>query len=59
MESPGGCELCGQPIDVGEAWMTADEEGARRVAHAGCVYREEPNADEHADWVPQEPLTTR
>jgi hypothetical protein len=35
------CALCGDPIDVGEAWMEADEEGARMLAHSGCVYREE------------------
>lgn len=45
------CALCGDPIDVGDAWMEADEEGARKVAHSGCVYRdEEPDARER--WSP-------
>jgi tRNA U34 2-thiouridine synthase MnmA/TrmU len=46
MEQPQQpCALCNDPIDVGEAWMVADEEGAHEVAHSGCVYRdEEPDA---------------
>jgi hypothetical protein len=46
MEQPQQpCALCHDPIDVGEAWMVADEEGAHEVAHSGCVYRdEEPDA---------------
>jgi hypothetical protein len=55
MEQPQPtCALCNHPIDVGEAWMEADEEGARKVAHSGCVYRdEEPDARER--WSPAEP----
>jgi hypothetical protein len=45
------CALCGDPIDVGEAWMVADEEGARRVAHSGCVYRDE-EPDDRERWSP-------
>ena len=51
MEQQGTCALCGGPIDVGEAWMEADAEGARIVAHSGCVYRdEEPDARQR--WMP-------
>lgn len=49
------CHFCGAPIDVGEVWMEADLEGSRAVAHAECVYREEPTAEEHAAWMPGEP----
>jgi hypothetical protein len=49
MEQPRSCALCGDPIQAGEAWMT-DESGGR-VAHSGCVYRdEEPDARE--SWSP-------
>ena len=45
MEQQETCALCGDPIDVGEAWLEADDEGTRAVAHSGCVYRdEEPDA---------------
>ena len=49
MEQPQGtCALCNGPIDPGEAWMTDD---AGRVAHSGCVYRdEEPEGRER--WSP-------
>jgi hypothetical protein len=49
MEQPQGtCALCDGPIDSGEAWMTDD---AGRVAHSGCVYRdEEPEGRER--WSP-------
>ena len=45
------CVLCGKPIEIGEAWMETADGGTRRIAHAGCVYRDEPT---HADraWVP-------
>lgn len=46
------CAFCGQPIDVGQAWMRADEEGAELRAHAECLYREEPTAAEHREWLP-------
>lgn len=46
------CALCGRPIEVGEAWMEADDGDARLVAHAGCVYRDEPSAEAHAPWRP-------
>ena len=48
------CALCGDQIDVGQAWMEADREGARIRAHAGCVYRDEPAGDGGAIWEPQE-----
>jgi hypothetical protein len=55
MEQPADtCDLCGKPIDVGEAWMEADVEGAHKVAHSGCVYSEEMDPDERAWWVPSE-----
>ena len=49
MEQPQRtCALCESPIESGEAWMT-DEAG--RVAHSGCVYRdEEPEGRER--WSP-------
>jgi hypothetical protein len=49
MEQPQRtCALCDDPIDSGEAWMTDD---AGRVAHSGCVYRdEEPEGRER--WSP-------
>jgi hypothetical protein len=52
MEQPQQpCTLCNDPIDVGQAWMVADEEGSHRVAHSGCVYRdEEPEGRER--WSP-------
>lgn len=51
MEQQETCALCGGSIDAGEAWMEADEEGARKVAHSGCVYRdEEPEARQR--WMP-------
>jgi hypothetical protein len=52
MERPSGpCALCGDPIGDGEAWLVADDEGAGRVAHSGCVYRdEEPTARQR--WMP-------
>ena len=46
------CEFCGQPIDVGQAWMSADEQGAELRAHAECLYRQEPTAAEHREWRP-------
>ncbi|HET6745687.1 MAG TPA: hypothetical protein VFH90_07530 [Candidatus Limnocylindria bacterium] len=55
MEGAVTCALCGKPVEPGEAWMESDEEGARRVAHAGCVYRDEPSARTHASWRPGEP----
>jgi hypothetical protein len=56
LEEAGGdtrpCEFCGKPIDVGQAWMRADEEGAELRAHAECLYRQEPKAAEHREWQP-------
>ncbi|MGH2417330.1 MAG: hypothetical protein ACRDFY_03265 [Candidatus Limnocylindria bacterium] len=51
MEQPQGtCALCDDPIAPGEAWMT-DEADDDRVAHSGCVYRdEEPDARDR--WSP-------
>jgi hypothetical protein len=48
------CTLCGDEIDVGQAWMEADREGARVRAHAGCVYRDEAAGNEETTWEPQE-----
>lgn len=48
------CALCGDEIDVGQAWMEADHEGARIRAHAGCVYRDEADGGDGAMWEPQE-----
>jgi hypothetical protein len=50
MEQPQQpCALCTDPIGPGEAWMTDEADG--RVAHSGCVYRdEEPEDREH--WSP-------
>lgn len=54
VEAERTCHFCGEAIDVGQAWMAADLAGGRAVAHAECVYREEPQAPEHAWWEPQE-----
>jgi hypothetical protein len=54
MQGPMTCALCGKPIEAGEAWMQSDEGGARRVAHAGCVYRDEHAPAERARWLPNE-----
>jgi hypothetical protein len=48
------CALCGNPIEAGEAWMEAASGEPRRVAHAGCVYRDEPTAEAPARWRPGE-----
>ena len=48
------CALCGEEIDVGQAWMESDREGARIRAHAGCVYRDEANGGGTGSWEPQE-----
>ena len=49
------CALCGDVIDVGQAWMESDREGARIRAHAGCVYRDEADGGGGtAAWEPQE-----
>jgi hypothetical protein len=48
------CALCGDEIDVGQAWMRADEEGVELVAHSGCVYRDETDPDRIARWQPTE-----
>jgi hypothetical protein len=45
------CALCGNPIQLGEAWMVADEEDAHQVAHAGCVYRD-GQPDDRERWSP-------
>ena len=50
-QSADVCALCGDPIAVGEAWMEADEDGARKVAHSGCVYRDE-EPDQRERWSP-------
>jgi hypothetical protein len=52
MDERAACAICGKPIDVGQAWMEADRDGARVRAHSECLYR-----DEHAGiqgWEPQE-----
>ena len=53
-ETDRPCAYCGRPIDVGEAWMRSDDEGAERVAHSGCVYAQELDSEERAWWVPSE-----
>lgn len=55
MDEGRDCAYCHLPIDVGEAWMRADREGAHIAAHAGCVYTEERrHPDETPAWEPQE-----
>jgi hypothetical protein len=53
MESTRVCALCGEAIDAGQAWMTSDRDGAERVAHSGCVYRDE-SPEERAWWMPSD-----
>jgi hypothetical protein len=48
------CALCDEEIDVGQAWMEADREGARIRAHAGCIYRDQADGSNAATWEPQE-----
>jgi len=45
------CALCGKPIGHGEAWLQRDD-AATDVAHAGCVYRDEPSTEVQARWRP-------
>jgi len=54
LEGKQECELCGDPIAAGEAWMVADEGESELRAHAGCVYGDEAKAGEHRGWQPQE-----
>ena len=54
MDESNICALCGDEIDVGQAWMEADREGAHIRAHAGCVYRDEAAGGEGTTWEPQE-----
>jgi len=51
------CALCGEPIDVGSAWMAAEEEGPGLAAHAGCVYRDEEQASS-GRWAPRDEAWT-
>jgi hypothetical protein len=53
-EMEGSCAFCGKPIDVGDAWMQSDQEGAEAVAHSGCVYSEAMDPEERAWWVPSD-----
>ena len=48
------CAICNRPIEMGEAWMSSDQEGAEAVAHAGCVYAARSDAEERARWTPPE-----
>lgn len=52
IEPSGTCALCGKPIEVGEAWLVADEEEPPAVAHSGCVYAVAMNPDERRRWTP-------
>jgi hypothetical protein len=54
MNEPATCALCNGPIDVGEAWMEADQDGARLLAHSGCVYRDEQEPAARDRWAPGE-----
>jgi ribosomal protein L24E len=53
MEKRETCRFCGDPIDVGQAWMRADLEGAEVRAHSACLYREERDPIS-AGWEPQD-----
>lgn len=57
MDEPTTCAICGNPIDVGQAWMEADRDGARVRAHAECLYRDDNGAGREA-WEPQEHAAT-
>jgi hypothetical protein len=48
-ESVRRCELCGDPIQAGEAWLVADGDLA---AHSGCVYRDDES--DRQRWMPPE-----
>jgi len=49
-ETSRTCDLCGEPIESGQAWMVADGGGQ---AHAGCAYRETDQA-ERDRWMPSD-----
>jgi hypothetical protein len=55
----GECHFCSRPIDIGEAWMEADLEGAHAVAHAACVYQDETSSEPHVWTRPAEPVGQR
>jgi hypothetical protein len=53
-EADRTCAMCGESIDVGQAWMQSDRDGAIAIAHAGCVYADAAGPGEPAWWVPSE-----
>jgi hypothetical protein len=59
VEASKPCVLCGGEIDVGEAWMRADEDGAELRAHSGCVYRDQTDPARAARWEPTEGVSER
>jgi hypothetical protein len=48
--------MCGNPIEVGQAWMEADGDQGRQRIHAGCLYGEERPGE--GEWEPQEHAAT-
>lgn len=56
VEEPLVCAICGNAIEAGQAWMSAERDGARLRIHAGCLYEDERGTD--TDWEPQEHAAT-
>ena len=54
LDSDRTCHLCGDPIDIGHAWMRAAEDGVELRAHSGCVYRDETDPVRAGRWQPTE-----
>ena len=52
MQQPQVCALCGDPIEPDQARLTSGS--GERVAHAGCVYRDEPTSSHEERWEPAE-----
>ncbi len=52
MEAMAPCALCGDPIEPDQAWMGNEVNG--RVAHSGCVYRDEQQPELQERWQPSE-----
>jgi hypothetical protein len=55
MDEPSVCAICGNPIEVGQAWMEADGNDGRQRAHVECVYRDAPSGRDLRQWAPGGP----
>ena len=57
LDSDRTCHLCGNAIEAGVVWMAAEVGSTTAVAHAECVYRDEPRPGDHPAWQPQDLAT--